>query len=204
MPEPVKINEVVGSGIPLHGDDIDTDRILPARYLKEVTFERMGSYLFYDERFDSDGKKKSHPLNDEKFKGASILVVNKNFGCGSSREHAAQAIKRFGIKAVIGESFSTIFSTNCIMLGIPTIQLPPAEIKQLMQTIEGNPNSEIKIYLEGKKLKYQDKEIGFSISDSALKSLISGMWDNTMIMMSNMGAIKEVAGKLPYLNHFKQ
>ena len=106
----MKIESVVGRGVPVLGDDIDTDRIIPARFLKEVTFENMGKYAFIDERFDEDGVKKYHPFNEPQFEGANILIVGKNFGCGSSREHAPQAIKRFGIEAIIGESFSEIFA----------------------------------------------------------------------------------------------
>src|SRR5574341_990813 len=112
MGEIIKIIKISGTAVPLHGNDIDTDRIIPARYLKEVTFARMGEYPFFDERFDGAGRKKDHTLNDPEYRGASLLFVNKNFGCGSSREHAPQALHRFGIKAIVGESFASIFAGN--------------------------------------------------------------------------------------------
>ena len=125
MSADAKVVKVTGTVIPMRGNDIDTDRIIPARYLKEITFARMGEYPFYDERFDSAGKPKAHPFNDPKYRGASILFVNKNFGCGSSREHAPQALFRFGIHAIVGESFAAIFAGNCVVMGIPTVTFTP-------------------------------------------------------------------------------
>src|ERR1700745_2689343 len=142
MAELVKITQVSGTAVAIRGNDIDTDRIIPARYLKEVTFARMGSYPFFDERFDAEGKQKPHPLNDVKHKGASILFVNKNFGCGSSREHAPQALYRFGIQAIVGESFAAIFAGNCTIMGVPTVTVSAKEIEQLMKSVEDNPPHE--------------------------------------------------------------
>ncbi len=115
-----KINQIEGKAVPVEGNDIDTDRIIPARYLKEITFTNMGKYPFYDERFDAEGKPKGHPFDLPQFQGAHLLFVNQNFGCGSSREHAPQALMRWGVRAVVGESFAEIFAGNCTMLGIPT------------------------------------------------------------------------------------
>src|SRR5437870_13433395 len=126
-----KIIQVVGRAIAVRGNDIDTDRIIPARYLKEITFTRMGEYPFFDERFDSSGKRKLHPFNDPRFKGASILFVNKNFGCGSSREHAPQALYRCGIKAIVGESFAAVFAGNCVMMGLPAATGSSPELAEL-------------------------------------------------------------------------
>src|SRR5512134_255490 len=131
----VKITRVSGTAVPIRGNDIDTDRIIPARYLKEVTFARMGGYPFFDERFDASGKKKDHPLNDPEYQGASILFVNKNFGCGSSREHAPQALYRFGIQAIVGESFAAIFAGNCTIMGLPTVTAGPNEVDLMMKTV---------------------------------------------------------------------
>ena len=142
MSEIVKITKVTGTAVPIKGNDIDTDRIIPARYLKEVTFARMGDYPFFDERFDASGKKKDHPLNDPEYKGASLLFVNKNFGCGSSREHAPQALYRFGIQAIVGESFAAIFAGNCTIMGVPTVTVSAKEMEQLMKSVEENPRTE--------------------------------------------------------------
>src|ERR1700675_846818 len=131
-----RIRQICGKAVPVRGNDIDTDRIIPARYLKEATFARMGEYPFFDERFDAAGKIKPNPFNDAKFKGASILFVNKNFGCGSSREHAPQALYRFGIHAIVGESFAAIFAGNCVMLGMPAATAGAREIEELMRLAE--------------------------------------------------------------------
>src|SRR5215831_18321264 len=135
----VKIIEISGTAVLIRGNDIDTDRIIPARYLKEPTFARMGDYPFFDERFDSSGKKKDHPLNDPEYRGASVLFVNKNFGCGSSREHAPQALYRFGIQAIVGESFAAIFAGNCVIIGMPIVTIPQSEIEALQRDVQNHP-----------------------------------------------------------------
>ena len=130
---PAAITAVQGTAIPLPGNDIDTDRIIPARYLRSVTFEGLGSEVFKDERFNDDGSAKAHPFNDDKYSGATLLIVGRNFGCGSSREHAPQAIMRFGIKAIIGESFAEIFAGNCTSLGIPVCTADEQTIDELQK-----------------------------------------------------------------------
>src|SRR3989338_1893157 len=139
MTENHKLEIIEGKGIPIQGNDIDTDRIIPARFMKCVTFEGLGKYAFYDERFDENGNKKKHSFNEEKFLKGSILIVNKNFGCGSSREHAPQALQKFGIKAIIGESFAEIFASNCAVMGIPTVTAPYDAIENLMMFVEEKP-----------------------------------------------------------------
>src|ERR1041384_1620470 len=136
-----KITRVAGRAIVVRGNDIDTDRIIPARYLKEVTFARMGEYPFFDERFDPAGKQKPHPFNDPRYKGASILFVNKNFGCGSSREHAPQALYRFGIHAIVGESFAAIFAGNCTMMGLPAVTVSHDDVELMMKMVEEVPQT---------------------------------------------------------------
>src|SRR5512132_210905 len=148
MSEIVKVTKIAGTAVPIRGNDIDTDRVIPARYLKEVTFARMGDYPFFDERYDPAGKKKDHPFNDPEYKGASLLFVNKNFGCGSSREHAPQALHRFGINAIVGESFAAIFQGNCTMMGVPTVTVSEQDIEQLMKRVEENPRIEYTVDLE--------------------------------------------------------
>ena len=148
----LKIVEIRGRAIPVPGNDIDTDRIIPARYMKTVTFEGLGKFAFYDARFDAYGKQKQQPFNDERFKGAGILLVNKNFGCGSSREHAPQSLLRYGIKAIVGESFAEIFAGNCSMLGIPAVVVSEKDVLELMRSVEKNPNAEIGVNLETQKV----------------------------------------------------
>ena len=198
----VKITRVSGTGVPIHGNDIDTDRIIPARYLKEVTFARMGEYPFFDERFDSSGKKKDHPFNDPEYKGASILFVNRNFGCGSSREHAPQALYRFGIQAIVGESFAAIFAGNCTMMGLPTVTVAANEIDRLMKTVEQDPRTEYTVDLEGKTLSYGDQKLSIDLPETYRTALTTGSWNSTAMLRANLDRVKETASKLPYINGF--
>ncbi len=136
MTTELKRNQVTGTGIPVSGNDIDTDRIIPARFMKCVTFEGLEQYVFYDVRFDAEGQPKAHPYNEARYQGGSVLIVNKNFGCGSSREHAPQALMRFGMRVVIGESFAEIFAGNCTALGIPAVTASAEDITALMETVD--------------------------------------------------------------------
>jgi 3-isopropylmalate/(R)-2-methylmalate dehydratase small subunit len=202
MSEIVKITSVEGTAVPIRGNDIDTDRIIPARYLKEVTFARMGEYPFFDERFDGSGKKKEHPFNDPEYKGASILFVNKNFGCGSSREHAPQALYRFGIKAIIGESFAAIFAGNCTMMGLPAVTVGAGEIDQLMRSVEENPRTEYSLDLESKTLSYSNHRIAVELPETYRIALTMGSWDSTALLRANLEQVKKTAAKLPYMSGF--
>ncbi len=202
MSEIVKITSVEGTAVPIRGNDIDTDRIIPARYLKEVTFARMGEYPFFDERFDGSGKKKDHPFNDSEYKGASILFVNQNFGCGSSREHAPQALYRFGIKAIIGESFAAIFAGNCTMMGLPAVTVGAGEIDQLMRSVEENPGTEYSLDLESKTLSYGNHRIAVELPETYRIALTTGSWDSTALLRANLEQVKKTAAKLPYMSGF--
>src|SRR5690606_36862702 len=133
-----KVETVRGKAVAVHGDDIDTDRIIPARFLKEITFSRMGEYPFFDERFDANGNKKVHPFNRPESQGAAVLIANSNFGCGSSREHAPQSLVRWGIKAVVAESFAEIFAGNCIMLGTPVVTASKEDVAALQNLVDAN------------------------------------------------------------------
>lgn len=199
MSADTKIVKVSGTAVPVRGNDIDTDRIIPARYLKEITFSRMGEYPFYDERFDSSGKTKPHPFNDARFKGASILFVNKNFGCGSSREHAPQALYRFGIHAIVGESFAAIFAGNCVMMGLPAVTVTSAEMEELMQSVEQNPQTVCMVDLQAKTLCYGAKQIRLDIPDTYRSALMAGSWDSTSMLRANLDKVKKVAARLPYM-----
>jgi 3-isopropylmalate/(R)-2-methylmalate dehydratase small subunit len=202
MSEIVKITKVIGTAVPIRGNDIDTDRIIPARYLKEVTFARMGEYPFFDERFDATGKKKDHPFNDSEYKGASLLFVNKNFGCGSSREHAPQALYRFGIKAIVGESFAAIFAGNCTMMGLPAVVVGAKEIDQLMKSVEENPRTEYSVDLETKTLSYGNVKIAIDLPETYRTALTMGSWDSTALLRANLEQVRKTAAKLPYMSGF--
>ncbi|PSQ55295.1 3-isopropylmalate dehydratase small subunit [Halobacteriales archaeon SW_12_67_38] len=139
------VEQVSGTGVPIRGNDIDTDQIIPARFMKVVTFDGLGQFAFFDQRFDDDDQPKEHPMNEERFRDASVMVVNANFGCGSSREHAPQALKRWGIDALIGESFAEIFAGNCLALGIPTVTADAERIADLQEFVEDNPDAAIDV-----------------------------------------------------------
>ena len=202
MSEIVKITKISGTAVPIHGNDIDTDRIIPARYLKEVTFARMGEYPFFDERFDASGKKKDHPFNDSEYKGASLLFVNKNFGCGSSREHAPQALYRFGIQAIVGESFAAIFAGNCTMMGVPAVMVGAKEIEQLMKSVEEDPRTEYSVDLENKTLSYSQQKIAIDLPETYRIALTAGSWNSTALLHANLDQVKKTAAKLPYMTGF--
>jgi 3-isopropylmalate/(R)-2-methylmalate dehydratase small subunit len=202
MSDIVKIIRISGTAVSIRGNDIDTDRIIPARYLKEVTFARMGEYPFFDERFDAAGKKKDHPFNDPEYKGASILFVNKNFGCGSSREHAPQALYRFGIKAIVGESFAAIFAGNCTMMGLPTVTAAHDAVELMMKTVAENPKTQFTVDIEKKIVAFGDKRIDIDLPETYRRALISGSWDSTGLLRANLEQVKKTAAKLPYIGGF--
>jgi len=196
------IREISGGAIAVRGNDIDTDRIIPARYMKELTFDRLGQYSFYDQRFDSSGNALDHPLNDSRFEGAGILLVNKNFGCGSSREHAPQALMRWGIRAIIGESFAEIFAGNCTALGVPTLTVGHGEIEELMRLVEAEPQTELRIDLESRQVQAGGSKISFSLSASHAQVFLSGTWDTTTSLLEGLEEIQAAAARLPYVKDF--
>jgi 3-isopropylmalate/(R)-2-methylmalate dehydratase small subunit len=191
------ITEVGGTGVPIPGDDIDTDQILPARFMKEVTFDNMADYLFYDARRDDDGEFNDHPLN--RFENASIAVVNQNFGCGSSREHAPQAMMRWGVDGVVGESFAEIFRDNCKSLGIPAITVSHGEAVALQEWIEDTPDGEIRIDVEAETVTYDGNTVEGNIDDAMQEALVDGIWDTTELMYSNLSKVEATAAGLPYV-----
>ncbi|HWO43835.1 MAG TPA: 3-isopropylmalate dehydratase small subunit [Candidatus Eisenbacteria bacterium] len=198
----VKITRVTGTAVPVRGNDIDTDRIIPARYLKEVTFARMGNYPFFDERYDAAGRPKAHPFNDERFRGASILLVNKNFGCGSSREHAPQALHRFGIDAIVGESFAAIFAGNCTMIGVPTATVAAADVEWLMAAVEQSPRTPLSVDIENKTVSFGARSIALEMPETHRQALITGSWDSTALLRANLEEVRRTAAKLPYMSGF--
>jgi 3-isopropylmalate/(R)-2-methylmalate dehydratase small subunit len=202
MSQIVKITKITGTAVPIRGNDIDTDRIIPARYLKEVTFARMGQYPFFDERFDAAGKPKPHPFNDPKYLGASVLLVNRNFGCGSSREHAPQALYRFGLQAVVGESFAAIFAGNCVMMGLPTVTVSSSEIEMLMKTVEQSPQTRFTVDIDQKILSFGEQRIAIDLPETYRSALTSGSWDSTAMLRARLDQVKKTASKLPYMTGF--
>tara|TARA_A100001015_G_scaffold313054_1_gene419435 strand:- start:4880 stop:5491 length:612 start_codon:yes stop_codon:yes gene_type:complete len=194
----MKIDSVIGNGIPLLGDDIDTDRIIPARFLKEISFDNMGNYVFMDERFESSGVKKAHPLNDPRYEKGSILIVGKNFGCGSSREHAPQAIFRYGVKAIIGESFAEIFSGNCKAIGLPAVRASQKAIESLVEFIKKRPDTPITINLVSKRVRYFEESFLIDIPEPQRESFLTGTWNVLGLLKENTDQINKVAMSLPY------
>jgi 3-isopropylmalate/(R)-2-methylmalate dehydratase small subunit len=199
-----RITRVSGTGVVVRGNDLDTDRIIPARYLKEVTFDRMGEYPFFDERFDESGNPKPHPFNDPRFQGASILFVSANFGCGSSREHAPQALHRYGINAIVGESFAEIFAGNSLAIGLPLVTAPPDQIQRLMDLVEEEPRTEVQLDLEQQSLRVGDTTIPISMNETSRSALIEGHWDSTAVLAANLPKVREVAARLPYISGFQR
>jgi 3-isopropylmalate/(R)-2-methylmalate dehydratase small subunit len=198
----VKITRISGTAVPIKGNDIDTDRVIPARYLKEATFARMGQYPFFDERYDAAGNLKPHPFNDPKYRGASILFVHKNFGCGSSREHAPQALYRYGINAIVGESFAAIFAGNCTMMGVPTVTVSHDEVELMMKAVEAEPQTRFTVDLENKSIIFGERRIPIDLPETYRSALTSGSWDSTALLRANLPQVKQTASKLPYMNRF--
>ena len=184
-----KITQVSGTGVYVSGSDIDTDRIIPARFMKCVTFDGLGEFAFYDVRFDKDGKPTGHPLDDPRFKGANILLSGTNFGCGSSREHAPQALYRFGIRAVVAESFAEIFFGNCTTLGIPCVCASASDIRVLANEIERNPQLEVTIDVTAGKVFFEDQEFAITLPGSAHEALTTGKWDPIAELLENKDAV---------------
>ena len=195
QPPKGKINKVSGNCISLVGDDIDTDRIIPARFLKCVDFESLGDAVFEDDRKDLMGK---HPFDLKSNRDAVILLVNSNFGCGSSREHAPQALMRWGIKAIIGESFADIFYSNCIAIGIPCFTLPKKSIEEIQNYCD-NRFLFLEIDLKNSLAKSKDLNLNLEIKESSRKMFLSGEWDATSTLLENENLIKNKFNDLPYL-----
>lgn len=194
------VERVEGTGIPIRGNDIDTDQIIPARFMKVVTFDGLGEFAFFDQRFDDEDNEKEHSFNEERYQDANVLVVNANFGCGSSREHAPQALQRWGIDAIVGESFAEIFAGNCLALGIPTLTADTDSIETLQSWVDSNPDGEIEIDVGDETVAYDGNTIEVEVDDAQRKALVDGIWDTTALMKSNSEAIAETAASLPYID----
>jgi 3-isopropylmalate/(R)-2-methylmalate dehydratase small subunit len=204
MSELIRITQVKGRPIPLRGNDIDTDRIIPARFMKAVTFDGLGRYVFVDVRFDAEGRSQGHVMDDPRFeaKGPRIALVNKNFGCGSSREHAPQALLRWGIKALVGESFADIFFGNCLTLGMPCVSAREADVLALMAAVEEDPAQDLSVDVDALTAIYRGTIYPVTLPASARSQLLEGTWDATRILLQAEQQVRQTAARLPYLRRF--
>ena len=192
------ITQVTGRGLPLRGNDLDTDRIMPARFLRAVTFEGLERHVFEDDRAANP----SHPFNDARYTGASILVVNSNFGCGSSREHAPQGLARYGIKAIIGESFSEIFLGNAAVLGMPCFTADHASVEALQSAIERSPATTIEADVDTGAVTAGGLRIAASMPAALRDAFVSGQWNPTAMLLDRFEDVRAVSVKLPYIAGF--
>jgi len=200
-----KVTRVEGTALPMRGDDIDTDRIMPARFLRAVTFEGLEQHLFEDERAGSAAGRRAgsqHPFDDARYRGASILLVNRNFGCGSSREHAPQGLNRLGIRAVVGESFSEIFFGNALIIGMPCVTASPNDVRQLMDRVEKQPDAVLRVDLQAGTCEVEGFRCAVSMPAHARDALVTGAWDTTGMLLDRYGEVDAVAAKLPYISGF--
>ncbi len=191
---------VTGRAVFIPGADIDTDRIIPARFMKCVTFDGLGEFAFYDVRFDEHGNKTQHPLNDPRFANASILVAGVNFGCGSSREHAPQSLRKYGFNGIIAESFAEIFYGNSTTLAMPCVMASPTDVVAIRDAVEADPNTEITIDVQALKVRTSGGlDIAVTMPDSAREALLSGRWDPIQELLDNESSIEAKAKELHYV-----
>ena len=194
-----KITSVTGRAVVVPGNDIDTDRIIPARFMKCVTFDGLGEYLFYDVRKNADGTDRPHPLNDPRFKNATILLSGANFGCGSSREHAPQALQKHGFRAIVAESYAEIFFGNCTTLGIPCVSAGRADIQRIAAAVAKNPAVEVVVDLVRAEIRFGGQTVKAGMRESAREALVNGRWDPIGDLLEGVGEVKRLAARLPYL-----
>jgi 3-isopropylmalate/(R)-2-methylmalate dehydratase small subunit len=191
-----EIKTVTGQAVPLSGNDIDTDRIIPARFLKCITFDGLGEHVFADDRLQLKG---THPFDQPQYQGAKVLVVNRNFGCGSSREHAPQAIAKWGITAIVGESFAEIFFGNCVALGLPCVQVDSATAIELQRRVTDNPKAEVAVDLVNMQVTCDDFVGTIAMADGPRQMFVTGQWDATGQLVAQESATRVTAAKLPYI-----
>jgi 3-isopropylmalate/(R)-2-methylmalate dehydratase small subunit len=197
-----RIETIAGRALPMRGEDIDTDRIMPARFLKAITFEGLEQHLFEDDRLAATRAGQVHPFDEPGFQGASILLVNRNFGSGSSREHAPQGLRRSGIRAIIGESFAEIFFGNSLMIGLACVTAAPGDIAALMALVEGDPLTTLRIDLRAGRCVAGSLEVPVSTPVNVRDALMTGAWDTTGLLMERYDEVNTTAAKLPYLTGF--
>ena len=202
METPRFVDQISGRGIPLRGHDIDTDRIIPARFLKCVSFEGLETHAFEDDRKQLEERGQVHPFSNPRYQGASILIVNGNFGCGSSREHAPQALQRWGIRAVIGESFSEIYFGNSVALGMPCLTVGARDAEALLSAVEANPKVEIRISVGKQTVEVNGATYQASVPAGAREAFTAGTWDATGMLLDDFDKVRSVANSLPYVSGF--
>ena len=190
--------QIVGRGIPLPGNDIDTDRIIPARYLRSVTFEGLEEHVFEDDRHQDP----DHPFNQARYREAAVLVAGGNFGCGSSREHAPESLRRWGIRGIVGESFGEIFFGNCTALGLPCLTAGAGDVGWLMEGVARHPEREILLDVEHRLVRFGERTIPARIPDGARSQLLTGTWNATQVLLEAGGEIERVAKSLPYVTGY--
>lgn len=195
-----QIKSVTGTGIPLLLDDIDTDRIIPARYLRCVTFDGLGEHAFEDDRQQDP----NHPFDKPEYQGASVLIAGRNFGCGSSREHAPQSLMRWGLKAVVAESYAEIFFGNCCSLGIAAVLATREDLEKLAAAVEADPTVQVTVDLEARTATAGDVSVSVSMPDSARQALTTGEWDYLGQLLAVGDQVQNHAKTVPYLNGFQQ
>ena len=195
-----RVRRVEGRAMPLRGDNVDTDRIIPARFLRSITFEGLEEHLFEDDRRQLAAEGQQHPTSDPRYAGASILLVNANFGCGSSREHAPQAIRRSGIQAVVGQSFSEIFFGNSVALGMPCLAAPPEALEAIMGAVERDPSVQVVVDLEAMTVTLGATSHHLTLPPGARESFLEGSWDATGLLLDRFDEVEATAARLPYLH----
>jgi 3-isopropylmalate/(R)-2-methylmalate dehydratase small subunit len=193
----LKITRVEGTAVPLPGDDIDTDRIIPARYLRTISFEGLERHAFEDDR-----KAAPHPFDDPRFEGARVLVVQRNFGCGSSREHAPQALYRWGIRAIVGESFSDIFFGNAAVIGLPCVTAARPDVEALLAAVSANPAGLVRVDLATLRCESDAFSCAVQMPANSREAFLTGAWDTTGMLLDRFEEVRAVAGRLPYIGGF--
>jgi len=194
-----KITSITGPAVYVPGNDIDTDRIIPARFMKCIVFDGLGEFLFYDVRKNADGTDQPHSLNEARFKRATILLSGANFGCGSSREHAPQAIQKYGLKAVIAENFAEIFLGNCTTLGLPCATASREDIAKIAAVVAQEPTTDVVIDVVKQEVRFAGQTVKAEVRASARDALIHGRWDPIGELIDGLPAVQTTAAKLPYL-----
>ena len=196
------VDKIAGRGIPLRGHDIDTDRIIPARFLKCVSFEGLETHAFEDDRRQLEERGQVHAFSNPRYQGARILIVNGNFGCGSSREHAPQALQRWGVRAVIGESFSEIFFGNSVALGMPCLTVSAQDVEALQAAVETDATAELSLSIGAQTVELNGKKYQASVPAGAREAFTAGTWDATGLLLDDFDQVRTVANSLPYVSGF--